>query len=111
MTITAYASIGAPGYTSQNRAPEFKDLNILTDPVIVELAKKYEKTPAQICLNWSLNRNIIVIPKTTKVARLEENFNCYNFKLTAEEYESIAALDKRARLYDTKYMDDFGNFP
>lgn len=72
------------------------------------MAKKYEKSPAQIILNWHLSRGIIIIPKTTKTSRLAENFNVFDFKLTDEEYKQINDLDKEARLFDQKYMKPFG---
>jgi len=109
MAVTAYAPIGAGGYAG--KIEEFKNLKIFEDPVITDLAKKYEKSPAQIILNWHINRGIIVIPKTTKVARLSENFNCYDFKMTAEEYESINKIDKGARFFDTAFNPAYGHIP
>mmetsp|Transcript_32589 Transcript_32589/g.49839 ORF Transcript_32589/g.49839 Transcript_32589/m.49839 type:complete len:113 (+) Transcript_32589:620-958(+) len=109
MHVTAYAPIGAGGYPGKRE--DCQNLNAFEDPTIVELSKKYEKSPAQIILNWHLHRGIIVIPKTTKVARLEENFNVYNLKMTDEEYESISKLDKNARFFDTAFNPVYNNIP
>ena len=80
--------------------------------MIKQLATKYEKTAAQIILNWHvIHRNCIVIPKTAKVGRLSENFEVYGFKMTPEEYASIDGIDKEARLFDPAYIAPFGNTP
>lgn len=64
------------------------------NPVIVEIAAKYGKTPAQVMLRWHMQRGIVVIPKSTHIERMEENFNVFDFTLSAEDMETIAALDK-----------------
>jgi len=109
MQVTAYAPIGAPGYPNKKDAA--KTLNLFEEPVIVELSQKYEKTPAQIVLNWNINRNVIVIPKTTKVSRLSENFDCYDFKMTEEEYQKINGLEAGIRFFDPAFLPVFGNVP
>jgi diketogulonate reductase-like aldo/keto reductase len=73
------------------------------------LAAKYSKQPAQIVLNWHLKgRGHLIIPKTTKVERLGENFNVFDFTLTPEEYAAVSTLDQNARLFNPKYIDGFG---
>ena len=71
------------------KPPHLEHLNPLEEDVIKELAKKYDKTPAQIILNWHIHRGLIIIPKTTKTTRLAENFNVYDFKLDEEDYQKI----------------------
>jgi D-xylose reductase len=51
-------------------------------------------------LNWHIHRGHVIIPKTSKVERLRENIDVFNFNMTVEEYESITALDQNARFYD-----------
>jgi aldehyde reductase len=86
-----------------------KALNLFEEPVIKQLATKYGKTAGQIVLNWHVkHRNHIIIPKTTKVERLSENFQVYDFSLTSEEYESISALNRNARFYNFKYLKEYG---
>jgi len=91
ISVTAYAPIGASGWSL--RKDEYKNLALLDEPVLVELAKKYNKTPAQIVLNWHLHIGMIIIPKTSKPERLSENINVFDFKLTEEEYTHISGLD------------------
>jgi len=70
---------------------------VLQDEVIVELANKYNKTPAQIVIRWHLEENSIVIPKSITPSRIEENINVFDFQLTKEEVERISALNKNER--------------
>lgn len=64
-------------------------------PELKEIGKKYGKTPAQVILRWHLQRGIVVIPKSTHVERMEENFNVFDFELTDEDMSVIATLDKK----------------
>ena len=67
---------------------------LFTDPVLAKIGAKYGKTVAQVILRWHLQRGIAVIPKSTHIERMEENFNVFDFTLTDEDMEEIAALDK-----------------
>ena len=63
------------------------------NPVIGQIAAKYQKTPAQVMLRWLIQRGIVVIPKSTHKERMEENFQVFDFALSKEDMEAIAALD------------------
>lgn len=67
---------------------------IFDNPVIAEIAAKYGKTPAQVMLRWHIQRGIVVIPKSTHVERMEENFNVFDFTLSDADMAAISALDK-----------------
>jgi diketogulonate reductase-like aldo/keto reductase len=66
----------------------------LTDPVITDLAAKYGKSPAQVVLRWHIEHGFCAIPKSVKPHRIAENFDVFDFALTAEEIAAIDALDK-----------------
>lgn len=66
----------------------------LTDPVITEVARAHDKSPAQVVLRWHLERGDIVFPKSTHRERLAENIDVFDFSLTAEQVAAITALDK-----------------
>ena len=65
------------------------------NPVIAEIAEKYQKTPAQVMLRWHIQRGVVVIPKSTHIERMEENFNVFDFTLSDEDMKTIAELDKK----------------
>lgn len=63
-------------------------------PELKIIGEKYKKSPAQIILRWHLQRGIVVIPKSTHAERMEENMNVFDFELSEEDMNIIAALDK-----------------
>lgn len=65
------------------------------ETVLKEIGLKHGKTPAQVILKWHLQRGIIVIPKSTHRERMEENINVFDFELSQEDMDKIAALDKK----------------
>ena len=69
----------------------------LTDPVVTDLAAKYDKTPAQVVLRWHLEHGFCAIPKSVKAHRIAENFDVLDFSLSADEVAAIDALDKGVR--------------
>ncbi|WP_436532702.1 aldo/keto reductase [Actinoplanes sp. HUAS TT8] len=69
----------------------------LQDPTIGEIAKAYGKSPAQVMLRWHLQQGRQVIPKSTKPERIAENFDVFDFELTAEQLAAIDALDTGKR--------------
>lgn len=64
-------------------------------PELKAIGEQYGKTPAQVILRWHLQRGIVVIPKSTHIERMEQNFNVFDFELTDADMEAIAALDKK----------------
>ena len=66
---------------------------MFSNKVLKSIGEKYGKTPAQVILRWLIERNVVVIPKTTKIERMRENFAVFDFKLTAEDKAKIAKLD------------------
>lgn len=67
---------------------------LFTNPVLTEIGKKYSKTAAQVALRYLLQLDIIIIPKSVKPERMEQNFDLLNFSLDDGEMKEIAALDK-----------------
>lgn len=73
--------------------------DIFNNKVLKEIAKKYNKSVAQVILNWLTSRNIIVIPKSVKKERMAENFAIFDFELSAEDMNSIITLDTESSLF------------
>ncbi|MEN2768793.1 aldo/keto reductase [Ornithinibacillus xuwenensis] len=70
---------------------------VLNNEVIQEIAAAHDKTPAQVILRWHLQYDNIVIPKSVTPSRIEENFNLFDFKLSAEDIKKIEALNQNKR--------------
>lgn len=70
----------------------------ISDAAIVQIARKHNKTPAQIIIRWHLENNTIVIPKSVTPSRIKENIDVFNFQLDIEDKAAIAKLDKNQRL-------------
>ena len=71
--------------------------NVLQDRTIGDIASEHRKTPAQVILRWQLQRGRSAIPKSTNPGRIAENFDVFDFELTAEQLSSIDALDRGVR--------------
>jgi methylglyoxal/glyoxal reductase len=74
----------------------------LNHPKILELAKKYNKTPAQVLIRWSLQHNVIVIPKSIHEARIKENSQVFDFQLEPKDMKLLDSLNEN--LY-TVFLD------
>lgn len=69
----------------------------LDDPTIGNIAAAHGKTPAQTMLRWHLQQGRQVIPKSVTPSRITENFDVFDFELTADQLAAIAALDTGVR--------------
>jgi diketogulonate reductase-like aldo/keto reductase len=67
------------------------------DPTLLEIARQYGKSPAQVMLRWHLQHGRSAIPKSVKSARIAENFAVFDFELTREQVAAIDALDTGSR--------------
>lgn len=68
---------------------------LFENPVLVQIAEKYQKTTAQIILRWHIQRGVIVIPKSTHKSRMDENLNVFDFALEQTDMDLISELDKK----------------
>ena len=73
--------------------------NIFKNEVLDTIAKKHNKSIAQIILRWLTQRGVIVIPKSVKRERMVENFNIFDFKLSDDDMTTIATLDTNQSLF------------
>ena len=69
----------------------------LHDPTLGELAREYDKTPAQILIRWSLQHDLIVIPKSINPDRIRENADVFDFSISPEDMERLNSLDEGFR--------------
>jgi 2,5-diketo-D-gluconate reductase A len=73
--------------------------NFFQNPVLIEIGKKHQKSVAQVALRFLIQNGIVVIPKSTRKERMEENFDVFNFSLSNQEMASIVALDTGHSLF------------
>lgn len=68
-------------------------------PALKEIGAKYGKTPAQVALRFLLQSDVVLIPKSVHVNRMEENLNIFDFALNEEEMKQLEALDTGESLF------------
>ena len=84
---------------------------VLEDPTITGIADKVGKTPAQVVLRWHIQRGDIVFPKSVTPARIEENFDLFDFELDSSDMDEISALDKGENGRTGPHPDTFDKVP
>lgn len=96
--VTAFSPLGAQSYFSLGMASENE--STLANSIVQEIASSKGKSPAQVLLRWGIQRGTAVVPKTSRVDRLKENIEIFDFDLTTEEMIRIASLNQNRRFND-----------
>ena len=107
ITIFAYNPLVKGSYC-KNRYEKImneKGLDLLNEDIIKDLAKKYEKTPGQIVLNWHIHLGVVPIPGTSNPERMKENLEAEKFEMEENEYESISSLTVKKEF---RFCDSLG---
>ena len=73
--------------------------NMFTNPTLVEIGNKYNKSAAQVILRWLIQRGVIIDCKSTHLERIQQNFEVFDFELTNEDMEAIKGLDTGDSLF------------
>lgn len=90
----AQAYMKSKGVQMQSWAPFAEGHNdLFHNPTLTAIGEEYGKSVAQVVLRWQLQRGIVCIPKSTRRERMEQNFNVFDFILSQEDMDAIAALD------------------
>jgi len=88
------------GVQIESRGPFAEGKNgIFANEILSEIGKKYNKSVAQVILRWLIQRDVVVIPKSVRKERIEENFNVFDFELNSEDMGKISELDKKESLF------------
>jgi len=73
--------------------------NLFSNELLKSIGNKYHKSVAQVVLRWLTQRGVVVIPKSVRKQRMEENINVFDFELSPEEMQTIQSLDTKASLF------------
>jgi diketogulonate reductase-like aldo/keto reductase len=76
---------------------------LFTNETLQMIGDKYNKTTAQVALRYLLQRDVVVIPKTTHKERMTQNLDVFDFSLTEEDMETIKGLDKKESAFFSHY--------
>ena len=98
LPMTAFSPLGASSYKELDMATE--EENVLNSSVVTGIAEKHGKSPAQVVLRWGVQRGTAVIPKTSRVERLAENIDVFDFALSDDEMAAIAGMNQNRRFND-----------
>ncbi|KAK7482869.1 hypothetical protein BaRGS_00025902 [Batillaria attramentaria] len=93
--MSAYAPIGAPGKPDRTE----KDPDLLQDPVVTSIACECGKSPAQVLLNFLIQRKMVVITKSERPDKIQENADVFDWSLTSKHKLAIKDLDKNIRFF------------
>ena len=80
--------------------------DFFTNPVLKTIGEKYGKSVAQTALRFLIQRDVVVIPKSTHKERMEQNLDVFDFSLSAEDMETIGKLDKGESLFFSHYAPE-----
>lgn len=110
IAMTAFSPLGAGSYVPLGMANS--NDSVLLHPLIQEIARRHQRTTAQIVLRWGVQRGTAVIPKTSRTQRLKENISLFDFSLSDQEMLQIAELDQGRRFNDPGVFceEAFGTF-
>ncbi|TGZ71671.1 hypothetical protein CRM22_002508 [Opisthorchis felineus] len=104
LTVTAYAPLGSPGASPGQ-------VDLLTAPWVCSIAERHNKTPAQVLLRYLLQRNIIVIPKSTTPKRILENSKIFDFTLSKDEMHVLHTSGVNERQFKLLGMKSSKEYP
>ncbi|KAF9220692.1 Aldo/keto reductase [Gyrodon lividus] len=88
--------VGLHQFCQQKEVVDYctKRRGAMDDPVITELAERYNKDPAQILIRWSLQRGFVPLPKSSQASRIISNGQVYDFNIEPKDMAKLNALDK-----------------
>lgn len=100
VVMQAYSPLGSPG--NKKEPPP----SCLEEPVLLEIAKVKNKTPAQVSLRFLLQRGLSVVPKSVRVERIQENFQIFDFELSSDEMKQLMNVNRDFRMNNEEIAID-----
>ncbi|XP_005386913.1 PREDICTED: prostaglandin-E(2) 9-reductase-like [Chinchilla lanigera] len=108
IVLVAYCALGSqrPKRWVDPSAPV-----LLEDPVLCAVAKKHQRSPAQIALRYQLQRGVVVLAQSFKENEIKENLQVFGFQLTSEDMKSLDGLNRNFRYAAAEFLADDPNYP
>ncbi|MDX3577082.1 aldo/keto reductase [Streptomyces sp. FL07-04A] len=96
------------GIATEAWSPLGQGKGLLEVPAVVAIARKHDRTPAQVVLRWHLQLGNVVIPKSVTPSRIKENIDVFDFSLDAEDLAAVSALNEDRRIGPDPAAFDIG---
>ncbi|KAM7534509.1 hypothetical protein Aperf_G00000117206 [Anoplocephala perfoliata] len=106
LQVEAYSPFGFPGFTQKRQAKP-----LLEQSSVVQIAKKHNKTAAQVLLRHAIQRNLVVITKSVNPERITSNFNVFDFVLTSAEMDKLNKAGMNRRNFDIPAFAQHPEYP
>lgn len=87
------------GVVTESWSPLAKQSELLTEQVVVDIARAHNRTPTQVVLRWHVELGAVPVPKSADAGRQRENLGVFDFELTPDEVAALSGLE-RGRLWD-----------
>ena len=91
IAVTGFSNLGSQSYVGIGMAT--KSDSVLDQQCVIDIAAKHNKSAAQVVLRWGVQRGHAIIPRTSKVERMPQNLNLFDFTLADDEMAAISALN------------------
>ncbi|XP_053574932.1 aldo-keto reductase family 1 member C1 [Bombina bombina] len=108
IVLVAYAVLGS------SRDEKWVDQNspvLVEDPVLNTIAKRHNRTPAQVAMRYLLQREIVVLAKSFTPARIKQNFQVFDFQLNEEDMKTLESLNTNSRYTPVTMWKDHPEYP
>lgn len=107
VVLTAYSPLGSPDRPwAKPGEPQ-----LLQEPKLKEIADKYKKSVAQVLIRYQIQQGNIVIPKSVTKNRIKDNFNVFDFELSADDLKTIDSFDRNGRLVPINEAKNHPHYP